>query len=190
MIYIENKQIINWFTEFPVIETERLVLCHIDVSFVPAVYEIMSNENVVKYYDCFPFTTYAEAETLIQHFENRYINCSGIRWGILLKETGAYIGDIGFNSFQLGGNAVIGYALHEYYWNKGLISEALASVVYFGFTTLQIHRVEAYVSVGNYGSEKVLVKNGFAYEGFLRDVQFFREQYQSLNLFAKINTGV
>ena len=186
MLYIENNKIINWFTEFPVIETERLVLCRIDLSFVPAVFELMSNENAMKFYDCFPFTTYSEAENLIHTFENRYNNCTGIRWGIILKETGAYIGDIGFNSFQPGGNAVVGYALNEYYWNKGLVSEALASVIYFGFYTLQIHRIEAYVSVSNYASEKVLLKNGFAYEGFLRDVQFFKNQYQSLNLFSKI----
>ncbi len=81
---------------------------------------------------------------------------------------------------------MIGYALNPYYWNRSLASEALAQVLHFGEQTLQAHRTEAYVSPGNYDSEKVLVKNRFLYEGFLRDVQFFKGQYQSLRLFARI----
>ena len=41
---------------------------------------------------------------------------------------------------------------------------------------------------GNIASEKVLKKNGFIFEGRLREKAFWDNQYQDMNLFALIKS--
>ncbi len=53
-------------------------------------------------------------------------------------------------------------------WGQGYMSEALKSLLSFGFATLKLNRLYAYHMVRNPGSGKVLQKNGFLQEGLLR----------------------
>lgn len=53
-------------------------------------------------------------------------------------------------------------------WGRGYMSEALPSVLRFGFDDLHLNRLHAYHMVRNPASGKVLKKNGFIQEGVLR----------------------
>ena len=53
-------------------------------------------------------------------------------------------------------------------WGKGYMSEAVRSVVKYGFTTLNLNRLYAYHMVRNPASGRVLEKNRFTKEGVLR----------------------
>ena len=56
----------------------------------------------------------------------------------------------------------------------GYAQEAVELVCEYGFTVLQLHRIQAGVIDGNTRSEKVLVANGFLLEGRLRH-KFIRD---------------
>lgn len=55
------------------------------------------------------------------------------------------------------------------YWGKGIATEAIALVTNFGFTFLNLNRIQAGAFGKNYGSIKALQKAGFVIEGCLRE---------------------
>lgn len=76
---------------------------------------------------------------------------------------------IGLIALNLGkekyNNAEIWYKLHVDFWNKGFATEALKTIIDFGFNELHLHRIGAGCAVENLGSIRVLEKVGMALEG-------------------------
>lgn len=66
--------------------------------------------------------------------------------------------------------ANIGLWVNPKYQGKGAGTTAVAAVVKYGFESLNLKKIEAYVFVGNHASRKIFEKNGFALEGTLRSV--------------------
>lgn len=65
--------------------------------------------------------------------------------------------------------AELGYwLLHEDYKRMGYVSEAIPQVLKYGFTQMDLNRVEAFVSPENIPSLRIMEKFGFRREGFLR----------------------
>ncbi len=62
-------------------------------------------------------------------------------------------------------SAEIWYKLFPDYWRKGYATEALKSILDFGFSDLKLHRIEAGCAVDNLASVKVLENVGMSYEG-------------------------
>jgi RimJ/RimL family protein N-acetyltransferase len=61
----------------------------------------------------------------------------------------------------------MGYALARAHWGGGYVSEALRALLNFGFTALDLNRIEADVDPRNGASARVLEKLGFQKEGFM-----------------------
>ena len=57
-------------------------------------------------------------------------------------------------------------------------------ILNFGFTTLEINRVEAEVMQGNIASEKVLHKLGFKKEGVLREWMYWNNNHYDITMFS------
>lgn len=62
--------------------------------------------------------------------------------------------------------------MDERFAGRGIATEAVQLVLEFGFQTLNIHRIEAYVAPQNLASVRVLEKSGFIREGLLRQLLF------------------
>lgn len=169
---------------FPKVITDRLELGQLDHSHIPAMFEIFSSEEAMRYYDITPFTKPEQCKELIDLFNRRFEEKNGLRWGIFFEDQ--LIGTCGFNGFNKR-KGVIGYDINPAFWNRGFATEAVKAIVEFGMYELLIHRIEAYTSVGNVGSEKVLLKIGFEREGLLKDVSYFKDAYHDQYLFAKVN---
>lgn len=65
-------------------------------------------------------------------------------------------------------SAEVWFKIHKNHWRKGYTTEALASVLAFGFNKLKLHRIEAGCAVENIASSKTLEKAGFTREGIKR----------------------
>jgi ribosomal-protein-alanine N-acetyltransferase len=52
--------------------------------------------------------------------------------------------------------------------NKGYMTEAISAVIMYGFSELGLTRIQAYHSINNPASGRVLEKAGLLYEGTLR----------------------
>lgn len=103
----------------------------------------------------------------------------------MLRRTGKIIGAIGLKNWSLQhSRAEVGYVLAREYWGKGYVTEALNAVLAFGFSEMELHRIEAKAVPENRGSTRVMEKAGMKFEGLLRDHQFVKGAYQSLNLYS------
>ncbi len=178
------------FTEFPTLQTERLILRCITMGDLADWFAVWNNDDVLRYmidFDTDPDE--AEVKDIIRWADDIYANKTGIRWAITHKNDDAMIGSVGFHLYSAKNHcAEIGYELHIDYWRKGIMSEAVQSVTAFCFTQLNCHRVEANVTVGNEGSAGLLKKLGFTLEGTWRDKVYWRGAFYSLWQFGLLES--
>lgn len=80
--------------------------------------------------------------------------------------------------------AEIAYALARRCWNQGLTTEAVRALVAFGFSTMQLNRVEARCEIPNVASARVMEKAGMSFEGVLRQHMFAKGRYVDLKLYS------
>jgi ribosomal-protein-alanine N-acetyltransferase len=64
------------------------------------------------------------------------------------------------------------------------MGEALSAILTYGFTEMELHRIEAIIDVANERSKGVLLKLGFQYEGNLRQRYLFRGGFEDEHYFG------
>ena len=158
------------FAAFPTLETERLVLRAPQPDDATSVFRIMSNPLVTRYFGTLPMTQMEEATEKIEGWTSAFREQCGIRWAVTQRASGAYLGSCGFwRLITRHFRAEIGYELDPAAWGQGIMPEAAASMVEFGFTVLGLHTIEAQIHPENTGSQRVLQKLGFVQEGYFRE---------------------
>ncbi|RAR75346.1 GNAT family N-acetyltransferase [Flavobacterium aciduliphilum] len=87
------------------------------------------------------------------------------------KETDLPIGECGFHTWNATHRrAEVFYNMrNEAFKQKGLMREALKEVLAYGFTELNLHRVQALIAAENQPSLKLLQRYGFSFEGTMRE---------------------
>ncbi|MCF6435847.1 GNAT family N-acetyltransferase [Pseudoalteromonas sp. MMG022] len=176
---------------FPELTTSRLRLNKLSKEDGPALFDIFSDQNVVKFYDIEAYESQAQSLALIDFFNNRFDEKAGIRWAIRAKETGKLIGTCGFNSLNPKmKNASIGYELSPHYWAMGFATEALQKMIEFAFCAQapfgELYRIQADTMLGNAASERVLKKLGFVEEGVRRSSGYWKNEFHDLKCFGLI----
>lgn len=78
------------------------------------------------------------------------------------------------------------FKLHPDHWNQGYATEALKTIIAFGFEELNLHRIEAGCAVDNKGSAQVLIKAGMQQEGTKRCVLPLKSGWSDAHIFAII----
>ncbi len=170
--------------DFPRLETQRLVLREIVVADDAAICSIHGDANVMRYFGADPMSEPAQALALIETFARwRGDDNSGIRWGI--EQNGQLVGTCGlFRWNHAWHSAMVGYELAQTAWGQGLMQEALAAILPYGFSTMNLNRIEAQIHPDNAASLKLMPKLGFTYEGQLREVGFWGGQFHDFVQFG------
>jgi ribosomal-protein-serine acetyltransferase len=84
--------------------------------------------------------------------------------------SGEIIGSVGLDHFDVATiSSSLGYWLRTDHSGRGLMTEAVGSVVGFAFSRLTLHRIWLHAGVKNLGSIRVAEKTGFLREGRLRE---------------------
>ena len=172
---------------FPTIKTKRLLLNEISQNDKEAVYELFADAEVVKYYDLDAFNDIEQAVKIIETFKARFIDSVGIRWAIRHPDNLRLLGTCGFNSYSFGRVASIGYDLATTYWGKGYATEVIGAMTRLAFNgglPVKVNRIEALTIPGNIASERALEKNGFIYEGLLREKGYWKDRYHDMKIFS------
>lgn len=163
--------------QFPKLETKRLHLVKIDHQFDQAYFDIMSREEVMKYYGIECLKNREEAAKIIDTFQMLFENNRSIRWGIILKKTQEFIGTVGLNNLKRRDKkAEIGFELHPSNWRNGLTMEAVKEILKYSFEELGIFRMGAITFPANTASNHLLKKAGFTLEGELRGYLYQNDQ--------------
>jgi ribosomal-protein-alanine N-acetyltransferase len=161
------------FPDIPSLETKRLILRKITLQDTDDFFLFTSNRQVCALTGMFDLhTTLEETQEYIKRMIDRYSQEKGTAayWTIEDKTTHKAIGIIGIFGYMANyARAEIGYALAQESWGKGLATEAVAQVLYYGFKHMQLNRIQACTDKNNSASKRVLEKNNMQYEGCLRD---------------------
>jgi [ribosomal protein S5]-alanine N-acetyltransferase len=172
------------FEPFPVLETSRLKLRKISLDDADDIFLLRSNEEAIKYIHKPKLNSIEDAVALIKKMNEP----DRIQWGITLKTAGAIIGTIGYHRIiQDHYRAEIGYMLHPDYWNTGLMTEALAKTIGFGFNKMNLHSIEAIINPGNAVSRKILKKFNFIKEAYFKENFFFEGEFFDSEVYSLLN---
>ena len=174
------------FRNYRELQSERLLLREITARDVSDIFEIYSDPEVMLYFDDrFAFQDLSEAEQMISGYQNEIRDQNGMRWGIVLKESGKLIGTCGFHSISDYHKRIeTGYDLNRHYWGKGFMSEALSLIIDHAFTVSDVNRIEAFVETPNTASRALLEKLGFKLEGLLREHEMCRENLIDIQILS------
>lgn len=175
--------------DFPILITERLNLVQVSKKHSESYFDIMSRDEVTKYYGMDSLKTIEDADLIIDSMHNTFVNNKGMRWAILLQNTETFVGTVGLNNLNLQGKkAEIGYELHPYYWNKGITTEAVKEVLRYSFEELQLFRMGAVTYPQNEPSIYLLQRLGFKKEGLLRGYLYQNQQNHAACVFSLLRT--
>lgn len=151
-------------------ETERLILRHIVESDIEDLFQYCKNPNVGPAAGWKPHESIEETRKLMHGI---FIGKENV-FGIVAKNTKKLIGTIGLIPDPHRTNPrslMLGYAMSEDYWGKGLMTEAAKAVVRDGFKELPIDIITCTCYTINPRSRRVIEKCGFTYEGCLRQCE-------------------
>lgn len=170
---------------FKALETKRLYLRLMTETDAQALFQIYADEDVTRYMDMESFTEVQQAFDEIAFMNGMSARQVGCRYGIFEKKTGDLIGTCGFHAWSKeGGKAELGYDLAKSHWGKGVMPEALTTLMDFGFNHLKLYRIEALVLPNAAQSMSVLHKLGFTKEGLLRGYGYWQGQHWDEFIFS------
>ncbi|WP_112180463.1 MULTISPECIES: GNAT family N-acetyltransferase [Paraliobacillus] len=177
--------------EFHELETNRLKLVQINKEHTRSYFEIMSKDDVTKYYGMDSLKNIDDASRLVESFQKTFESKRGIRWGIVLKETDEFVGTLGLNNLNpWSKRAEIGFELHPSYWNKGITTGAVKEVLRYSFEDLGLFRIGAVTFPQNEPSIQLLMRLGFAKEGLLRGYLYQNNQSHDALIFSLLRTDL
>ena len=82
--------------------------------------------------------------------------------------------------------AELGYYISEEYWGKGIMTQAVKEVCEYVFNNSDIIRIFAEPFAFNIASQRVLEKNGFCFEGVLKDNAYKNGRVIDMKMYAKL----
>ncbi len=173
------------YSDLPRIETERLLLRKITMEDARDMYAYCSNSEVTRFVTWDAHQSLADTEAFVEFILNNYKKKDLSPWGMEHKKTGKIIGTVDLASWNpKHQSAEIAYCIHQDYWGKGLTTEAAKAVIAFGFSNMQLVRIQARCFVANIGSERVMEKVGMTFEGIIRKGMLVKGRHEDLKLYS------
>lgn len=170
---------------FPILTTQRLQLRQVEETDAPEIFFLRSDSRILTYLDKAPARSDEEALQFIKMIRGLEAANESVTWGIALQGDARLIGTIGYWRLEKAHyRAEIGYALHPDEHGKGIMQEAMAAVIDYGFKTMNLHSVEANVNPGNTASIRLLERAGFVQEAYFRENYYFDGRFLDSAIFS------
>jgi RimJ/RimL family protein N-acetyltransferase len=154
------------------LETERLILRRFRPEDSGALYEYLSDEEVVRFE---PYRAMSESESVKEAI---YRAGNEDFWAVCLREDKRLIGNLYFHREEPAewDTWELGFVLNRQFWGRGYAAEAARRILAYGFEEQGAHRIMANCSPENTASWRLLERLGMRREGhFLQKVFFFRD---------------
>jgi len=168
------------FDEFPIMETENLILRDIQLRDAEDFLEYYKSDNICKYLDWNGPKSREEAIEYICMWRKGYEENWILPFAIVDKNTNKMIGSIIFSEF-IGKRADLGYEISEIYWRKGLMYEALNAILPIVIRSFDLKRIQSVVFKENEASKRLLKKLEFQEEGLLKKYSYHIENKECID---------
>ncbi|MHA2100450.1 MAG: GNAT family N-acetyltransferase [Candidatus Kariarchaeaceae archaeon] len=147
--------------EFPIIETERLILREITKGDREAMFHNYSDIDVAKWFFENPLKKIEEVDEVMKYFSLAFERRNGLTWAIEIKDNHRYVGTCGFEKLEINHYGDIGFDLAKEYWRRGIMSEALSAMIHYGFEVLGLLSITAHTYSNNLPARQLLEKLDF-----------------------------
>ena len=144
------------------IKTERLLLRELKQSDWEVISYLRSDLDVNKFVKRPSAETKEKALEFISKISNGIKKQNFYYWSVSEKSNPEMVGSVCLWNFSEDKKtAEIGYDLSPKFQQKGIMNEALKSVLKFGFENLKLESIEAFTHKENVSSKKLLERNKF-----------------------------
>ena len=142
------------------IETERLLLREMTEDDFSALYKVLSDSDIMKYYPCV-FDENRVRNWIFRNIERYRVFGFGL-WAVCLKETGDVIGDCGLTMQLIDGEIKpeIGYHIRADKQRNGYAKEAAIAVRDWTFNNTPFNVIYSYMKSTNEPSYKTAISYG------------------------------
>lgn len=154
-------------------ETPRLILRRARVSDAQAVFEMLNDDETVRFIGAPKANTIEDALASINHY---FLQLPRGKFLIERKVDNQVIGSIDLRILSEQHRfGEVGYTLNRQYTGLGYMHEALNAVVDIAFQQMHLHRLEIAHAPQNVKSGNVIRRvSGFKYEGTLRERELLK----------------
>ncbi|MCB1118593.1 MAG: GNAT family N-acetyltransferase [Chlamydiia bacterium] len=83
--------------------------------------------------------------------------------------------------------ASIGYWIDQAHQGKGVMTRSVKALIGYGFSALQLHRIEIRCAVDNLKSARIPQALGFQEEGILRDAEYVNGRYHDVKVYSLLS---
>ncbi|CAN5785383.1 GNAT family N-acetyltransferase [soil metagenome] len=158
------------FDTFPVFTTEKLLLRSLQPTDVNEIFALRSNDEINKYINRQKATSIEDAAQFIQMILERVRNKETFIWAVQLKQENTLAGTVLlWNINKEKSETEIGYELLPQYHGKGIMQEAIKTILTFAFDELKFNSIIAVAHKYNLASLKVLQRNNFEFRKALEN---------------------
>lgn len=140
-----------------ILETEKLLLRPITLDDAQAMFAYGGNPENVRYMAWGP-------NTMEQTIDFIKKSKSGEEFAIVLKSENVVIGSCGVYPDENNDTGELGWILHKNYWKHGYGTEFARELIRYGFEDLGLRRLTATCVAENYGSYRIMERNGMRRE--------------------------
>lgn len=143
-----------------VIETNRLQLRRLTLEDAPALHQILSDPDTMRFYPA-PYDMDGTLSWIERSISSYQKNGFGLL-AVILKNTNQLIGQCGISLQYINEETVpeIGYHIGKTHWNNGYATEAAQGCLTYGFETLGLDCLYIHTYIKNLPSQRVAEKLG------------------------------
>lgn len=150
------------------LDTPRLRLRTFREEDAAPLFAMMSDPEVMRYWNTPPWTTPAQAREAILRDSQALVDGEYLNLAIERREDGQLLGSCILFHFEKGSRrAELGYCLARAAQGRGYMGEALRRLLAFAFDEIDLNRLEAVIDPRNRPSAASLERLGFRQEGLL-----------------------
>ncbi len=170
------------------LQTDRLVLREFCESDYEAVHSYGSNIDNIRLMIFGP-NTEQDTSDYIKRCLDEYASetQTNYQFAITLRQTGQLIGGCGLTVDSELNQAEVGWVLHMNHWKKGYGTELAHALLQFGFKDLGLRRIIAHCDCENYGSYRVMERNGMRRENHNILGRNLRGEWRDEYMYAILN---
>lgn len=174
------------------LETDRLIIRDHSMEDIEGYHILMSDIDTLKYLIDLGTSNREESLESLQDAINQASDNNRERYffGMFLKESGEYLGEIGFTILQrspLGDKAELGYFIGKEFWGRGYTCEAAAAVLAYAFDTLGLYKMITGCIAENSGSENIMKKLGFTKEAYFKNHVYILDKWMDRVEYGMLN---
>ncbi len=146
--------------------TKRLTLRPLLTSDAPDLFTLDSNPEVMRFLGNHPIQSTDEVYVYLENIMQQYISNGKVRWAVIEKETGSFVGWAGLKYIDTpinGHNCFydVGYRLKPEFWGKGYATECTVAWIEYAKNHLNLKELYSITHIDNIASQNVLQKCGF-----------------------------